>query len=69
MDPEIRERAVRSWGRTAFAFDVLEAPERYLYFASERVPGAFVPYREVGRVVYRGVPLVYFELILPPRGK
>jgi len=43
------ERAVRAWGRTAFAFDVLEAPERYAFFASASVPGALVPYKRVGR--------------------
>lgn len=44
------ERAVREWGRTAFSFDVLEAPDRYAYFASQRVPGAIVPFKRVGRV-------------------
>jgi len=50
MEHEAVEAAVRQWGRTAFSFDVLEMPERYALYQSERVPGAFVPYRRVGRV-------------------
>jgi phosphatidylglycerol lysyltransferase len=49
-DPATIERAVRTWGRTAFAFDVLETPEHYECFASQRVPGAVVPFKRVGRV-------------------
>jgi phosphatidylglycerol lysyltransferase len=47
---EAIERAVREWGRSAFAFDVLETPENYAFFASQRVPGAIVPFKRVGRV-------------------
>jgi lysylphosphatidylglycerol synthetase-like protein (DUF2156 family) len=62
MELDRLEHAVRAWGRTAFAFEVLEAPERYRYFASERVPGAIVPYREVGRVdAVLGEPIAPME--------
>lgn len=62
MDREDLERAVREWGRTAFSFDVLEAPEGYSYFESTRVPGAIVPYRQVGRVdAVMGEPLAPAE--------
>lgn len=50
MERETLEHAIQRWGRTAFSFDILEAPERYEYFESERVPGAIVPYRRVGPV-------------------
>lgn len=50
VSQEALERAVREWGRTAFAFDVLETPEHYGFFASQRVPGAIVPFKRVGRV-------------------
>lgn len=43
------EHAVRRWGATAFAFDVLQNPEQYAMFASRAVPDAIVPYRRVGR--------------------
>jgi lysylphosphatidylglycerol synthetase-like protein (DUF2156 family) len=43
------ERAVRLWGRTACSFDVLDATAQYAFFASQRVPGALVPYKVVGR--------------------
>ena len=43
------ERAVRLWGRTACSFDVLDATARYAFFASQRVSGALVPYKVVGR--------------------
>jgi phosphatidylglycerol lysyltransferase len=49
LDHVILEQAVRAWGRTAFSFDVLEAPDQYAYFASRAVPGAVVPYKRVGR--------------------
>jgi lysylphosphatidylglycerol synthetase-like protein (DUF2156 family) len=62
MDPVILERAVRAWGRTAFSFDVLEAPADYLFYESTRVPGAIVPYRRVGRVdAVMGEPLAPVE--------
>jgi phosphatidylglycerol lysyltransferase len=62
MEREILEHAVRRWGRTAFSFDVLEAPERYEYFASERVPGAVVAFRRVGSVdAVMGEPLAPLE--------
>ena len=54
------ETAVRRYGRTAFSFDVLEAPERYTLHASRRVAGAFVPYRSVG-----GVDAVIGEPLAP----
>lgn len=60
MDRDRRgvEEAVRAWGRTAFSFDVLEEPDRYSLFRSERVPGAIVPYKTVGRVdAVMGEPL------------
>jgi lysylphosphatidylglycerol synthetase-like protein (DUF2156 family) len=64
MDLDRLERAVRAWGRTAFSFDVLEAPEGYAYFESERVPGAVVPYRRVGRVdAVIGEPLAPIEAL------
>jgi lysylphosphatidylglycerol synthetase-like protein (DUF2156 family) len=50
MDSDKLERAVRAWGRTAFAFDTLEMPEGYEFFESSRVPGAIVPFRRVGRI-------------------
>jgi lysylphosphatidylglycerol synthetase-like protein (DUF2156 family) len=49
VDPEALAEALRHHGRTAFAFDVLQAPERYGFFQSRTVPGAIVPYRSVGR--------------------
>jgi len=54
------ETAVRRYGRTAFSFDVLEAPERYAVHVSRRVAGAFVPYRSVG-----GVDAVIGEPLAP----
>jgi hypothetical protein len=54
------ESAVRRFGRTAFSFDVLEASDRYAFHASQRVPGAFVPYRSVG-----GVDAVIGEPLAP----
>lgn len=54
------DTAVRCFGRTAFSFDVLEAPERYAIHASQRVPGALVPYRTVG-----GVDAVIGEPLAP----
>jgi lysylphosphatidylglycerol synthetase-like protein (DUF2156 family) len=51
-------QALRRWGRTAFAFDTLQNPSHYRFFASRAVPGAVVPYRSVGRVdVVVGEPL------------
>jgi lysylphosphatidylglycerol synthetase-like protein (DUF2156 family) len=44
------ERAVRLWGRTACSFDVQDAASRYVFFASQQVPGAVVPYKVVGSV-------------------
>jgi len=44
MQP-VPEGAARLYGRTAFSFDVVEAPQRYEFFASSSVPGALVPYR------------------------
>jgi phosphatidylglycerol lysyltransferase len=62
MERETLEGAVRRWGRTAFSFDILEAPERYEYFASVAVPGAIVPYRRVGGVdAVIGEPLAPIE--------
>lgn len=64
MAREDIENAVRAWGRTAFSFDVLEAPETYRFFASARVPGALVPYRPVGRVdAVIGEPLAPAEAL------
>ncbi|RIL05518.1 MAG: hypothetical protein DCC71_10095 [Proteobacteria bacterium] len=61
-DRQDLEQAVRSWGRTAFSFDVLENAERYSLFRSARVPGAIVPYKTVGRVdAVIGEPLAPFE--------
>jgi lysylphosphatidylglycerol synthetase-like protein (DUF2156 family) len=58
VDPANLERAVRAWGRTAFSFDVLEAPDGYAFHESTRVPRAIVPYRRVGRVdAVMGEPL------------
>lgn len=48
-EPAAVKRAVRCWGATAFAFDVLQSPERYALFSSRVHPGALVPYRAVGR--------------------
>lgn len=60
--PTTIERAVREWGRTAFAFDVLEMPEHYAFFASQRVPGALVPFKRVGRIdAVIGEPLAPIE--------
>ena len=51
-------RALRRWGRTAFAFDTLQNRSLYRFFASRSVPGALVPYRSVGGVdVVIGEPL------------
>lgn len=50
LELEVIERAVRLWGRTACSFDVLDATDRYAFFASQSVPGAIVPYKVVGRV-------------------
>ena len=64
MESEKLERAVRAWGRTAFSFDVLEAPESYAFFESQCVPGAIVPYRRVGRVdAVIGEPLAPTEAL------
>ena len=64
MEFEKLERAVRAWGRTAFSFDVLEAPESYAFFESQCVPGAIVPYRRVGRVdAVIGEPLAPAEAL------
>lgn len=61
-DPATIEAAVHAWGRTAFAFDVLETPEHYAFFASQRVPGAIVPFKRVGRVdAVIGEPLAPLE--------
>jgi phosphatidylglycerol lysyltransferase len=63
-DREGLEQAVRAWGRTAFSFDVLEAPARYSLFRSERVPGALVPYKRVGRAdAVIGEPLAPSEAL------
>jgi lysylphosphatidylglycerol synthetase-like protein (DUF2156 family) len=52
------EQAVRRWGRSCFAFDALQAPERYRVHESSRVPGAVVVYRRIGSVdVVVGEPL------------
>ena len=50
MDDRNLEQALRRWGRTAFAFDALQARERYAFYSSQRVPGAAVPYRQIGSV-------------------
>lgn len=56
--PAQAQRAVRRWGATAFAFDVLQNPEQYNLFASRVVPDALVAYRIVGRTdVVVGEPL------------
>ena len=49
MDSRSLAEAFERFGRTAFAFDALQSPDRYGFFASERVPGAVVPYRALGR--------------------
>jgi len=55
------EHAVRRWGATAFAFDVLQSPDQYEFFASRSVPGALVPYRVLGRT-----DVVVGEALAPP---
>jgi lysylphosphatidylglycerol synthetase-like protein (DUF2156 family) len=62
LNPAKLERAVHTWGRTAFSFDVLEAPDGYAFHESTRVRGAIVPYRQVGRVdAVMGEPLAPVE--------
>lgn len=49
---------VRRWPGQAIRLDAYDAPAGAGPFYAK------CGYREVGRVVYRGVPLVYFELLL-----
>jgi lysylphosphatidylglycerol synthetase-like protein (DUF2156 family) len=62
----IVEAAVRRFGRTAFAFDVLQCRERYAFFVSRAVSGALVPYRAVGGAdVVIGEPLAPEDALAP----
>jgi GNAT superfamily N-acetyltransferase len=52
------EAEVRQWPGQAIRLDAYDAPAGAGDFYRK------CGFREVGRVVYRGVPLVYFELLL-----
>lgn len=61
MYPELQtiEAAVRHFGGSPLAFDVLQRPSRYRFFESHQVPGAWIPYRPIGKVdVIFGDPLL-----------
>lgn len=56
------EEVARDWPADAIRLDAYDSPAG---------AGGFYPncgYAEVGRVVYRGVPLVYFERLFKPAG-
>jgi len=52
------EQAARAWPAESIRLDAYDAPAGAGRFYAR------CGYREVGRVVYRGTPLVYFELVL-----
>ena len=60
-DFQALETAVRRFGASPLAFDVLQKPSQYRFLESSDVPGAWVPYRPIGKV-----DVVFGDPLLPP---